>query len=80
MKELKMFMFEGCPHCKRAKEMISELLAGHPEYKDVPFVMIDEKKEPAVAPATRRSPRAFPPKRVWKRLSARPITDRRPDR
>ena len=25
MKELKMFMFEGCPHCKRAKEMISEL-------------------------------------------------------
>ena len=49
MKELKMFMFEGCPHCKRAKEMISELLAGHPEYKDVPFVMIDEKKEPEVA-------------------------------
>ena len=49
MKELKMFMFEGCPHCKLAKEMISELLAGHPEYKEVPFVMIDEKKEPAVA-------------------------------
>ena len=36
MKELKMFMFEGCPHCKRA-------------YKYVPFVRIDEKKEPELA-------------------------------
>ncbi len=49
MKELKMFMFEGCPHCKRAAEMISELFERHPEYKEVPFVTIDEKKEPAVA-------------------------------
>lgn len=89
MKELKMFMFEGCPHCKRAEEMISELLARHPEYKEVPFVMIDEKKEPEVADkydyyyvptflsAARRSPREFPPKRVWKRHSARHIKDRR---
>ena len=49
MKELKMFMFEGCPHCKRAEQMIESLLAAHPEYKDVPFVRIDEKKEPELA-------------------------------
>ena len=45
MKELKMFMFEGCPHCKRAEQMIAALLAAHPEYKDVPFVRIDEKND-----------------------------------
>ena len=49
MKELKMFMFEGCPHCKRAEQMIASLLAANPEYKDVPFVRIDEKKEPELA-------------------------------
>ena len=31
MKELKMFMFEGCPHCKRADEMIAALLAARPQ-------------------------------------------------
>ena len=41
MKELKMFMFEGCPHCKRAEQMIESLLAA--------FVRIDEKKEPELA-------------------------------
>ena len=49
MKELKMFMFEGCPHCKRAEQMIAALLAAHPEYKEVPFVRIDEKKERELA-------------------------------
>ncbi len=49
MKEIKMFMFEGCPHCKKAKEMIAELLEEHPEYKEVPFEMIDEKKHPEMA-------------------------------
>ena len=49
MRELKMFMFEGCPHCKRAEQMIESLLAAHPEYKEVPFVRIDEKKEPELA-------------------------------
>lgn len=49
MKEIKMFMFEGCPHCKRAKEMVAALLAKHPEYKEVPFEMIDEKLHPEIA-------------------------------
>lgn len=47
MKELKMFMFAGCPHCKKADEMISALMAERPEYKEVPFVRIDERKDPA---------------------------------
>ncbi len=49
MKELKMFMFEGCPHCRRAGEMIEKLLEARPEYREVPFVKIDEKKEPELA-------------------------------
>ena len=49
MKEIKMFMFDGCPHCKRADEMIAELLAKHPEYKEIPFTKIDEHKNPEIA-------------------------------
>ena len=49
MKELKMFMFEGCPHCKRAEQMIESVLAADPVCKDVGLVRRDEKKEPEVA-------------------------------
>ena len=51
MKEITMFMFEGCPHCKKARQMMDQLKAAHPEYQAVPFRMIDEKKEPDVAAA-----------------------------
>ena len=49
MKQVKMFMFDGCPHCKRAKEMIAEIFAVHPEYAKVPFTVIDENKNPEIA-------------------------------
>ncbi len=49
MKEVKMFMFDGCPHCKRAKEMIVEIFAAHPEYAKVSFTVIDENKNPEIA-------------------------------
>ena len=49
MKEVKMFMFESCPHCRRAKEMIAKLFERHPEYRDVPFVTVDEQKSPEEA-------------------------------
>lgn len=42
-------MFEGCPHCKRAKEMITEIFTEHPEYASVPFTLIDERKNPEIA-------------------------------
>ena len=44
-----MFMFEGCPHCKKAKEMIAEIFAQRPEYAEIPFIVIDENKNPEVA-------------------------------
>ena len=49
MKEVKMFMFEGCPHCSRAKEMITEIFAVHPEYAGIPLTVIDENKNPEIA-------------------------------
>lgn len=49
MKELKLFVMAGCPHCKRAEEMITNLCTSHPEYKKVPIVKIDETKEPELA-------------------------------
>lgn len=49
MKEVKMFMFESCPHCKKAREMMDELFSKHPEYRSVPFEMIDEKRHPETA-------------------------------
>ena len=49
MKEVKLFMFEGCPHCRNALNMLKELFAEHPEYEKVPLTMIDEKKHPEIA-------------------------------
>ena len=49
MKEIKMFMFESCPHCAKARKIISLLHDSNPEYKKIPFVMIDEKLQPEVA-------------------------------
>ena len=49
MKEIRMFMFESCPHCAKARKIISSLLDAKPEYKEIPFVMIDEKLQPEEA-------------------------------
>ena len=49
MKEIRMFMFESCPHCAKARKIISSLLDTNPEYKNIPFVMIDEKLQPEEA-------------------------------
>ena len=49
MKEVKMFMFEGCPHCPKAAKMMEEIFAEHPEYTKVPLTVIDERKNPEIA-------------------------------
>ncbi len=49
MKEVKMFMLESCPHCRKAREMIAEIFSRHPEYAKVPFTMIDESINPEIA-------------------------------
>lgn len=49
MKEVKMFIMSGCPHCRKAHEMVAEIFAEHPEYAAIPFTVIDENKRPDVA-------------------------------
>ena len=49
MQELTMFYFDGCPHCARAFRWHEELMAEHPEFRQVPLRLIDEHKEPALA-------------------------------
>lgn len=49
MKEIKMFMFAGCPHCMKAKEIIDDLFKSETKYSKVPLSIIDEKLQPEVA-------------------------------
>ncbi|GHV54898.1 hypothetical protein FACS1894216_15850 [Synergistales bacterium] len=49
MKEIKFFMMETCPHCKRAVVIMDALFAAHPEYKSIPLERIDETKQPDYA-------------------------------
>ena len=49
MKEIKMLIMSTCPHCKKALEMADEILAAHPEYKEIPLKKIDEQREPDYA-------------------------------
>lgn len=45
MKEIKMFIMETCPHCRRAIELMEEIFFEHPEYRDIPLRKIDENAE-----------------------------------
>jgi glutaredoxin len=49
MKDVTLFMFEGCPHCRRARELLDDILAEHSEYAQVPLAMIDERLHPEIA-------------------------------
>ncbi len=49
MRELTLFYFDECPHCQNAFRWQEELFQAHPEYREVPLKLINEKKEPALA-------------------------------
>jgi glutaredoxin len=49
MKELTLFYFNECPHCQNAFRWQEELFAEHPEFKDIPLKLINEKEQPELA-------------------------------
>jgi glutaredoxin len=49
MKEIKMFLMETCPHCRRALELMDEIYSENPEFKKIPVKKIDETKESVYA-------------------------------
>ena len=46
MKKMYVLTTSWCPHCTRAKQIIEDLLAEHPEWQTVDLSIIDEEKEP----------------------------------
>lgn len=51
MKDVLMFILPSCPHCKLALRLQEELLAEHPEWKDMPIRIVDERREAVFANA-----------------------------
>ncbi|MDR1481561.1 MAG: thioredoxin family protein [Synergistaceae bacterium] len=49
MKEVKMFIMETCPHCKRARALMKEICSERPEFSAVDIEITDETKEPEYA-------------------------------
>lgn len=49
MKELTLFYFDECPHCRNALRWQEEIFSEHPEYREVPLHKINEKLESELA-------------------------------
>lgn len=49
MKKVTFFYVQGCPYCRKAREVREELIRENPAYGEVPFEEIDEGKERALA-------------------------------
>lgn len=48
-KQVRMMILENCPHCRRAFQLMEELVKAHPEYAAVAVEVVDEEKNPALA-------------------------------
>ncbi|HIT70202.1 MAG TPA: glutaredoxin [Candidatus Aphodomonas merdavium] len=51
MKKILYFMLQGCPYCRQADNVLEELYAQQPEYRQVPVERVDEQREKARANA-----------------------------
>lgn len=49
MKDVLMMVMAGCPHCRRANQMLDKLMEEHEEYRKVQIRRVDEQKEPEFA-------------------------------
>lgn len=49
MKDVLMMMMAGCPHCRRADQMIEELMEEHEEYRSVTIRRVDENVDKKLA-------------------------------
>jgi glutaredoxin len=47
--ELKFFYRPGCPYCRQAEELLTELFAERPEFKTIPLRRVNENAEAALA-------------------------------
>ena len=49
MKKITMFVMNSCPYCIRAKQRVEKVLSAHPEFRAVPFEIIDERQQSDLA-------------------------------
>ena len=49
MREITMFYFPECPYCARALRWHEELMEQRPELREIPFRLVDENVERALA-------------------------------
>lgn len=49
MKNVKLFLLDNCPYCKKALRYIEEIKEEYPDLKKVNIHMIEERKEKALA-------------------------------
>lgn len=49
MKDVLMMVMAGCPHCRRANQMLDRLMEEHEEYRSVQIRKVDENVDKALA-------------------------------
>lgn len=49
MKDVLMMVMAGCPHCRRANQMLDELMEEHEEYRGVQIRRVDEEVDTKLA-------------------------------
>lgn len=49
MKDIKVFITNWCPHCRRAVNWIDEVKEENPKYRDIKVEIIDEEKYPDIS-------------------------------
>lgn len=49
MKEITYFYLAGCPHCKRADQLIADLIRENPEFAQISIKKIEESENPTLA-------------------------------
>lgn len=49
MKELTYFYLQTCPYCRKADQLIAELQAQEPRFREISFRKIEEREEKALA-------------------------------
>lgn len=49
MKDVLMMVMAGCPHCRRANQMLDRLMEEHEEYRNVQIRRVDEEVDTKLA-------------------------------
>lgn len=49
MKDVLMMVMAGCPHCRRANQMLGRLMEEHEEYRNVQIRRVDEEVDTKLA-------------------------------